>query len=191
MLTQSHSTREAWLVAAIGLARPLFAVPGGPELPPAIRISLGWPASRKALGECWSPKASGDGTFEIFVAPGRDSPQEILATVVHELAHVADACLHGHRRPWRRLAEAAGLIVGPRGQTHPGADLDVRLNDWVNTLGALPHAAITKPAGKKQSTRMVKCECPDCGYMVRTTRKWIAVAVPCCPVDGDKMTVAE
>jgi hypothetical protein len=33
---------------------------------------------------------------------------------------------------------------------------------------------------KKQSTRMLKLECDECGYVVRTTQKWINVGVPVC-----------
>lgn len=39
------------------------------------------------------------------------------------------------------------------------------------------------------TTRLVRCECPKCGYLVRTTRKWLDIAVPTCPVDGAEMAV--
>lgn len=34
---------------------------------------------------------------------------------------------------------------------------------------------------KKQSTRMLKVHCPECGYTVRTTQKWLDVGPPLCP----------
>jgi hypothetical protein len=46
---------------------------------------------------------------------------------------------------------------------------------------------ITKLKTKKQSTRMVKCECPDCGYIVRTTRKWLEEGAPICPCNKREM----
>ncbi|MEX3924422.1 transcription elongation protein SprT [Paraburkholderia sp. BR10936] len=43
----------------------------------------------------------------------------------------------------------------------------------------------------KQSTRMIKCECPMCHYIARTSQKWIdEVGPPHCPLHG-AMEVAE
>jgi hypothetical protein len=39
---------------------------------------------------------------------------------------------------------------------------------------------------KKQTTRLIKVSCKDCGYVMRITRKWLAVAVPECPSGCDK-----
>lgn len=32
-----------------------------------------------------------------------------------------------------------------------------------------------------QKTFMKKLLCPECGYMVRTTQKWIDIGLPFCP----------
>ena len=50
-------------------------------------------------------------------------------------------------------------------------------------LGKYPHGVLdaTQSGRKKQTTRMIKASCPDCGYTVRTTSKWIDIAVPTCP----------
>lgn len=32
------------------------------------------------------------------------------------------------------------------------------------------------------STRLIKVYCPECGYTMRVTRKWLEAAVPRCPV---------
>jgi hypothetical protein len=37
---------------------------------------------------------------------------------------------------------------------------------------------------KKQSTRMLKAECPECGYTIRLAKKWAEVGLPSCPSDG-------
>jgi hypothetical protein len=38
---------------------------------------------------------------------------------------------------------------------------------------------------EKQATRMLKCACATCGYIVRTTRKWLETAgAPLCPIEG-------
>lgn len=43
----------------------------------------------------------------------------------------------------------------------------------------------SRPRPKKQKTRMLKCECAECGYTVRTARKWLEQAgAPLCPIEG-------
>ena len=37
---------------------------------------------------------------------------------------------------------------------------------------------------KKQSTRMLKAECPECGYTIRLAKKWADLGLPTCPTDG-------
>ena len=44
-------------------------------------------------------------------------------------------------------------------------------------------------AAGSQTTRMLKLECPDDGYIVRTTQKWIDVGLPTCPC-GTEMELA-
>jgi hypothetical protein len=44
-----------------------------------------------------------------------------------------------------------------------------------------PHGEIRAPThDRKQSTRMLKLQCPACGYVIRTTRTWLDVGVPVC-----------
>ncbi len=47
-----------------------------------------------------------------------------------------------------------------------------------------------KKNGKKStalSTRLLKCQCENCGYTIRVTRKWMATGLPTC-VCGTKFT---
>src|SRR3989441_1526720 len=37
---------------------------------------------------------------------------------------------------------------------------------------------------KKQSTRLLKAECPECGYTIRLTKGWADLGLPTCPTDG-------
>lgn len=41
---------------------------------------------------------------------------------------------------------------------------------------------------KKQTTRMLKACCSDCGYTVRVTSKWLEVGPPHCPAHGPMAT---
>jgi hypothetical protein len=58
----------------------------------------------------------------------------------------------------------------------------------LEAVGPYPHAMLVamRPvaAPKKQTARMLKCECMEdgCGYTVRTARKWLVdVGFPICP----------
>lgn len=62
-------------------------------------------------------------------------------------------------------------------------------------MPAFPGAVMNVLAGggakkeKGPGSRLVKCSCPDCGYVVRTTAKWIAVGLPTCPC-GEELAIA-
>ncbi len=181
-------TREEWLVrGAKMLAKGVFK---GQEVP-AIRVSVGFPkGSRgKAVGQCWSDTVSSDGTAEIFISPTIDEPVRALDILCHEMVHAIVGIDAGHKGPFAKLARAIGL-EGKLTATEAGADLREKLETAVDMLGEFPHAAMT-PGSKttKQGTRLIKCECEECGYTVRTTQKWLDVGVPHCPEHGE-MTVA-
>jgi len=58
----------------------------------------------------------------------------------------------------------------------------------IAVIGEYPAGNINPIMIKKQTTRLVKCECDGCGYTVRTTRKWIeAAGAPICPTDNEQM----
>jgi hypothetical protein len=39
--------------------------------------------------------------------------------------------------------------------------------------------------GPKQTTRLIKCECAECGYLARVTRLWLDTkGAPQCPEHG-------
>jgi hypothetical protein len=64
--------------------------------------------------------------------------------------------------------------------TVAGETLLIRLREIITELGDYPHAKLTPINKKPQSTRMLKVECPDCGWMARTSRKWIDLGLPTC-----------
>lgn len=177
-----HETREAWLNAAIEALRPLFTQLAAVDLPAEVRVSCGFPgggSARKRIGECWPTKAS-DGVAQVFVSPVLDDPIQVLGTLVHELIHAWDDCKNGHKRPFSRVARAMGL-EGKMTATTVGDELRAVLAEIAGELGPYPHAALDLGLRvKKQSTRMLKVECPACGYTLRTTAKWLEVGVPTC-----------
>lgn len=183
--------REQWLTTAVKELRPVFKKAGVP-LPKNVRVSCGFPgggSARKRIGECWSPQTAG-GVNQIFINPTLSKPADVLATLTHELAHASDDCASGHGATFGKAARRLGL-AGKLTATHAGPELAATLKDVAKGLGKYPHKGMTlsDKDRKKQSTRMLKLECPKCGYTVRTTRKWLEVGLPECPC-GKRMVAS-
>ena len=100
--------------------------------------------------------------------------------LAHEAVHITVGCNHGHKGPFRTVAKAIGL-EGKMTATTAGAELTSYLESFVSKHGPLPSGAIVGGDKKKQGTRMIKATCPSCGYVIRTTHKWLEHAAPCCP----------
>lgn len=180
-------TREDWLNQMVDLLRNDFLEAGG-ELPENIRVTCGWPSQgakakkKRRIGECWGDDRSDDGHFEIFISPLLAEHVEVGAVLVHELVHTAVGIEAGHKAPFRKVATAMGL-EGKMTATSPSKELEESLTLVAAEIGRYPHAKLTfsnKPP--TQGTRMIKVQCPDpgCGYILRTTQKWIDVGLPTC-----------
>ena len=181
--------REQWLMTAVDrLTAGLFSEHGA-EVPDHVKVSCSWPSVsiRKRIGEAWTDKASADGSHETYISPVMDEPVQVLGVLVHELVHHSVGIEAGHKAPFKRLATALGL-EGKMTKTHAGEELTERLELLSNELGPYPHAAMDPGQGKKkQATRLMKCECPECGYIVRTTDKWLGMyGAPYCPCNEDE-----
>jgi len=184
-------TREEWLVGAAYELQPDFEDAEAP-LPKKVRVTCGWPShggratKKRVLGECWPANKSGDEHFEIFISPVESDPIEVLGTLVHELVHAAVGLDAGHKAPFRRVATALGL-EGKMTATTTGTVLGERLHKIADGLGQYPHAAIDPTSHKvTQSTRMLKIQCPACGWMARTSKKWMELGLPTCAC-GEQM----
>jgi hypothetical protein len=191
----NRRTREQWLNAMTAALRPSFKAAGHP-IPEAIRISCGWPshralasASGRNIGQCWPATASADAHAEIFISPCIATSAAAGTILVHELCHAADRNEHGHKAPFKRIALAVGL-TGKMRETIATPELTRRLNAIAEQLGDYPHATLDRSGEKKQGTRMLKVQCPECGYTVRTTAQWLAEGLPTCPC-GTEMEQAE
>jgi len=179
------STREEWLNAAAQAIRPLFDEIGAADYP-KFRVSCGFPkGGRKAIGQAWSAKASGDATAEVFISPKLERLAEagqagVLDVLLHELIHVIDRNENGHKGPFRKMAKALGL-EGKMTATVASDALATRLLHLTAELGPYPHAQLSQLTIAKQSTRMLKVQCPGCGFICRTTQKWLdEVGTPTC-----------
>lgn len=188
-----YITREAWLEHAVKLFTPVFQT-AGYEVP-RVRVACGWPHARgtsaknRCLGEYWTGEAAADGVPQIFISPYLtivDDAQGVLATLVHEIVHATVGVKANHGKKFRDCALKVGL-EGKMTATNAGTNLLGILKGFSNQLGEYPHAKLdlTKSPVKKQSTRMHKAECSECGYTVRLSQKWLdEVGSPHCPKHG-------
>lgn len=184
--------REVWLDGAVKAIRPLFKEKGY-MVPANVRATCGFPSKsalpskRQRIGECWSDSASDGKVFEIFISPVVHNTGDALGVLTHELVHATVGLKHGHKTPFKRCALAIGL-EGKMTSTVPGPELSQFLNGVASNLGQYPHKRLNvSSAPKNGGTRLLKCECSECGYTVRVTAKWLAVGEPICPTCGDGM----
>lgn len=184
-----EKTREQWLNAALPeLQSRVF----GSEyiIPEKVKVSCGFPKaggkSYKAIGQCWSPKASAESNHEIFISPTISESTRVLDILCHELVHAIVGTEAGHKGPFRKCAKAIGL-TGKMTATTAGPELHQTLCAIVSDIGIYPHAALTPPESgiKKQIARMKKITCTDCGYTARVAQKWIDVGTPTCVCGGE------
>jgi hypothetical protein len=140
---------------------------------------------------------------------------QVATTTIHELGHVVAGYGHGHDRVFKEACEALGLRAAKAVATKDESNLS-RLHPKLramiaalpqptdgtpmqvaNRFGIVPRAkGCSAGAGTKggksrgvgSGSRLVKCSCERCGYTVRTTQKWLDVAIPKCPVDDINMT---
>lgn len=188
--TTAMATREQWLGSALVIIRAFLRDKADVIVPDTTRVSCGFPgggSARKRIGECWPDSASADAATEIFISPVLAETSDVLATLLHEAIHAAVGCIHGHRAPFKRVAVAAGL-EGKMTATIAGESLKYTMEQWAAGLGEYPHAKLSLLGRKKQTTRLVKCNCEACGYIVRTTVKWIEdKGAVICPCNGQQM----
>ena len=183
----SALTREQWLNAALLHVARRIADKTDSQLPVDCRVSVGFPgggSARKRIGECWPRARSADKVNEIFISPVLREPAQMLDVLVHEAIHAVDDCQHGHKAAFKQLATAVGL-VGKMTATSAGPALQVWIADTLKALPPLTHGALSLDGRTKQGTRMLKLECADCGYTVRTTAKWLDMGTPTCCCGGD------
>lgn len=195
-------TRDQWLErVAHGLAPALKRL--GCTLP-KFRVSIGFPSSGRRgkvlpdgriggrIGECHARERSGDKTFELLIRPDRDDPVEVSGVLAHELVHACVGLEHKHGPEFRRVATGLGL-EGKMTATVPGPAFIKLIEPILAKAGDLPHAALSlgslavSDAPPKQSARLIKCECSECGYKARVTRTWLDdpdYGPPLCPQHG-------
>jgi hypothetical protein len=186
-MTKAYKARETWLADAMAEMRRSFKRLGW-TIPDKVRVSCGLPsvsafgAKKRRIGEAWSSKSSRDQHHEIFISPTIDDPVIVLGVLVHELVHVTVGIEAGHKGKFVECARAVGL-EGPWTATTASERLSVDLKRLTKDLGDYPHASLSQMTNgrKKQTTRLIKAGCPECGYCGRFTMMWLMIAIPTCP----------
>lgn len=92
------------------------------------------------------------------------------------------------------MMKAVGLAGKPTATVvDEGTLLYASLEEIASALGKYPHRKLNPQSSEaKQSTRMKKIMCVECGCIVRMTRKWLAEAgCPTCGCGGEMVTPIE
>jgi hypothetical protein len=194
----SSFERQRWLEGAAQELRAEFKKLGH-EVPAKVRVSVGWPRGARGaktsntIGQCWYSANSSDKHHELFISPALGDGKRILDVLAHELAHSIAGPTAGHGAKFKKVAVSIGL-AGKMTATIAGEGFVLIAARIIAMIGKYPGGTIATIDGagpKKQTTRMVKCECGGCGYIVRTTQKWIDdVGAPHCPNDGEMEVAA-
>ena len=194
-----YEHRETWLhAAARALTQRLFEP--AYEVPANIRISCGFPsrnplngANKQALGQCWGDEKSADKHFEIFVSPVICTPMTAVEVLAHEMCHAVAGIDAKHGKLFREVATTIGL-EGKMTSTFGGERFRNAATEIIEDIGPYPHGALDarkmSNGIKKQSTRLIKCECDVCGYNARVTSKWLdEIGPPHCPKHGEMSVI--
>ena len=187
LFMQQHTTREAWLLAAVELLRPLFAAKGF-SVPPC-QVSCGFASTGTRsghVGQCWSTKSASNELNQIFIAPTLKSAYEVLDTLVHELVHAVDNCENKHGKEFKKIALKMGM-KGPMRSAEAGPELKVILNTLLDTLGPYPHGHLNVGMRKAPRRDRPWAKCKHCGYQVPMLKKFLTYGPPICPKDKVEM----
>ena len=185
-------TREQWLeaaVQAVAQANPSVTLP-------PVKVSCSWPgggSARKRIGECWARRMSKAGVNEIFISPKIEESERVVSILVHEIAHAIDDCANGHKAKYVAIGKSLGLIGKPTQMELPPELASALACIVIAKHGKFPHRGLDLSSRKKQPTRMLKCQCGECGAIWRMAAKTIAsvegqMSCPCCHAE-DGVTV--
>ena len=180
-------TREEWLNTMLHKhIAPLLARHGA-TVPKDCKVSVGFPgggSARKRIGECWPRSRSSLKVNEIFLNPAVKDVSKLVDVLIHEAIHAADDCASGHKGFFFKTAKSVGL-EGKMTATVAGPVLREWITSKIEDMPKFDYGSLDLSNRKKQTTRMVKVECMDCGYTLRTTQKWIDVGLPTCCCGGE------
>jgi len=172
----NNSDRIKWLEDAYQLLRSELL----PEAPEHITIVFGFPSTgaRKSknqrIGEYAHEFMQGypeypvnSGLISLHPTIFND-PTRVLDVLLHEMVHAATPG-DGHRGRFPKFAKRVGL-TGKMTATVAGPQLKEQLDHFISdVLPPMPPGyGNLAPQRKKQTTRMLKYVCPECGQIIRS-----------------------
>jgi predicted Zn-ribbon and HTH transcriptional regulator len=188
MSNENKTTRELWLQNAVDLVSPIFKNKG--YTIPKVQVSCGFPSTgnkSKHVGQCWGKSSTNDGTNQLFISPVLDEPVQVLDTLVHELVHAIDDCMHHHGPEFKKIATDVGL-QGLMREASAGPWLLEQLTAISRQLGKYPHSKINLAhSSSKKTGPRPRAKCKKCGYEVTPLKKWLHMGPPLCPKHTTEM----
>ena len=188
MSKENKTTRELWLQNAVDLVSPIFKNKG--YTIPKVEVSCGFPSTgnkSKHVGQCWGKSSTKDGVNQVFISPVLDEPVQVLDTLVHELVHAVDDCLHHHGPEFKKIATDVGL-QGLMREASAGPWLQEQLTSIAKQLGKYPHSKINLAhSSSKKTGPRPRAKCKKCGYEVTPLKKWLYMGPPLCPKHTTEM----
>ena len=181
-----YKTREAWLAAFAKAAKPQFKKLKL-EYPADLRIGCGW-LGKKYAGRTYWPETSSVGASEVTLNLSRDQMTAVAGTLVHELIH---ACgVTNHKADFVAYGRALGLGGKPTAMGWDDTEPPVWADKIFARLGDYPTGTLDPSTIKKETTRLIKAECGDCGLIFRITRKYMNRNLRCPDHDcGGELTI--
>jgi len=168
--------------------------------PQTICVTIQSRGRKNAVGWFWSgrwlnkkSKKKSTAFNEINMSAEFLANHDMGELLLHELAHaenntcgVKDCSGRVHNKHFKSMAERLGLEVKPRDKSvgYGFTDLAQGGKDFLKKISfkrELFSSYRVEGVGKSSAGgRLLKCECPGCGYVIRTTQKWIDTGLPKC-----------
>lgn len=184
-MSKAKLTREQWLTRMLRNNITTLLGRHGASVPVDCKVSVGFPgggSARKRIGECWPRARSSIKVNEIFINPKISDVRKIVDVLIHEAIHASDDCASGHKGHFAKVAKSVGL-TGKMTATVAGPELQQWIDAQIASFPPFEYGSLDVDSRKRQTTRMLKHECNECGAIWRMSAQWSSI-VQCCPCCG-------
>ena len=177
--TINGMNRETWLNMMIDKAVPMFDNAGfkisdiRSRLKVSCSMMIGQRKSSKfgAIGMHLPTEWNKEKNHEMLISPTLDNGVQVVGVLIHEMCHAIQRHMYGntvgaHGKEFRQIATSV-LLTGKMTATTESPELKIIIENWITEIGKYPHSEIKLSGRKKQSTRMLKLECEQCGFIAR------------------------
>jgi hypothetical protein len=174
-VTTPSASRESYLAVAVDNLEPLFKA-AGLTVPPLL-VTVAHPLrARSELAQCL--RITGERRCQVSVSPRLRSTHEVLAWLVHSMAHAVAGPEQQHGSEFIRVVERIGL-TRPWKHPVPTGPLQRQLTKIADRLGPYPFIVVAEPTPQRGRFRL--WQCPRCGLKVRIARDRVNLTCNCTP----------